>query len=432
MSEDQIEDVERISTDITAKETDDNGNILEIWNVDDFQAGPTTEELEAAEIETPHIRIKNIRLQNYMAFEDAYFDFTDKKSNIHSFCCFHGPNGCGKTTILNCIQTLFSKFDAYDQERLKANLGKSVRRVDADDSGIYNDSDFLITAEIEAEDRTYTLKLNKNGFVKETDEEGSVSSFNHPDDIKNMLYRICFFARFDMELDKFQLRRDKWVLFKDLFESVTGFEIEEHANIFNFGSSRRQNKIMEEYVMAFKIRKPNETISNRDCSAGERKIIKSFSTLLNKEYNPRIILVDNVAMHVESGRHLNLIKSMKRCFPDSQLFTTTHSYNISKNFAHRSQLYDLRFLTAEGKLKKDKWRIFLIDEIKEAILKIKSMCELDDTKIMILEGTGENLIEACTNNEDVDAIKENVKSFISEVSKLFIDDIISYHAKTLK
>ena len=83
---------------------------------------------------------------------------------------------------------------------------------------------------------------------------------------------------------------------------------------------QRLAEMMEQYVLAFSVKKPDETISHTNCSAGERKIIKCFSTLLNKEYKPQIILVDNVEMHVDTGRHLELVRAMKRCFPDSQIF----------------------------------------------------------------------------------------------------------------
>ena len=400
-------------------------NLIEMFSIEDFKVDtPNTD----SNLSGHNIKLRNIMFKNFMAFQHAFFDFTNKSGDPHSFCCFHGPNGCGKTTVLNAIQTIFSNFDAYNSVRLNANLGKLVRRIDVEKSGTYIEDNFLVVAEIQDNDKIYKVELNKNGFVKK-DSSGNKISFDHPPDIKGLLHKICFFARFDMELDKFQLRRDKWDLFKDLFESVTGFEIEESLNVFSLGSIQAQSEIMDEYVFSFKIHKPNETILNKDCSAGERKIIKSFSTLLNKEYNPSIILVDNVAMHVESGRHLNLINSMKRCFPDSQLFATTHSYNISKNFSHRSQLYDLRFITATGKMKDDKWRFFLIDEIKDSLLKVKSMSELPSKDIMVLEGQGENLIELCRNHDDVVKVKEDVKSFTSEISKLFIDDIVNYHLK---
>jgi len=407
-----------VAADIYEEELDDNGNILEMRLVEDR---PLIElpDMNWSPVKIPTIRIKSIHFENYKVFEDAFFDLTDKDGVPHNFCCFHGPNGCGKTTILNCMQTIFSRFDGYDKERLTANLGKSIRRKDTDQTGVHLSDNFLITVAIECEGHgEYFVRLDKNGFKD-----------NHPDDIKEMLYRLCFFAKFDMELDKFQLTRTKWYVFKDLFESVTGFKIEEINDMFSFGADPIQNKIMKDYVLGFKIHKPNETISNRDCSAGERKIIKSFSTLLNKEHEPQIILVDNIAMHVESGRHLNLVHSMRRCFPNSQVFSTTHSYNISKNFADRSQLFDLRMLDAKGRLKRDQWRIYLIDEIRESLLKLKALCRTKDEKVDMMITFGSELIASCHDSDDVEEIQKNVESFVFTVSRLYIRDIIAFYSE---
>ena len=70
----------------------------------------------------PKIQVKSIHYQNFKAFENEFFDFTEAggDSPIKKFSCFFGPNGTGKTTILDSLQTIFSCFDSYDKERLQA------------------------------------------------------------------------------------------------------------------------------------------------------------------------------------------------------------------------------------------------------------------------------------------------------------------------
>jgi len=74
-------------------------------------------------------------------------------------------------------------------------------------------------------------------------------------------------------------------------------------------------------------------------SAGERKIAKSFSDLLNLMYTlanpgsgeeslvhwPRLLLIDNVEMHAYFDRHVKLINTLKKVFHQQQIFATTHS-----------------------------------------------------------------------------------------------------------
>jgi len=363
----------------------------------------------------PTIKLKSITFKNFKIFDDYSFDFTvgDKQQ---SFVCFFGPNGCGKTTVLEIIQLIFSRFEGYGKDRLKYYLGKSVRHVDGKRGGIYGDDDFLITAQITSSLGDYEIQLNKNGFIKD-----------HPAEIKSIVYRLCFFARFDQELHQFNLPRDKWDVFKDLFESVTGFEIEEKISIFDESVDPVQADILNQYVLGFLVKKPYEIINHTECSAGERKIIKSFSTLLSKEYNPQIILIDNMAMHVESGRHIDLVKATKRCFPTSQIFSTTHSYQISRNFGDRSQLYDLRLVRVTDILKNEPWRLYLIDEVRDCLSKLRATTfNKEEVGKEIL--FGENLLRQLSEKEDdKHLLQADAEQFFQRTAHFFTIDVIKYY-----
>jgi len=366
--------------------------------------------------EASQIKLRSIRFHNYKVFDDYYLDFSDNNS-CKNFACFIGSNGSGKTTILDCIQMIFSKYDSYEEKRLVAKLGRSVRHTSKDHNGIYDDSNFLISADIMMPNKNYTVEITKNGFIKD-----------HPPEVKDIMQRICFYARFDFELHQFQLNRSKWLMFKELFESVTGFEIEEKSNVFDLSQDPIQAKLLNDYVLGFFVHKPNEIISNNECSAGEKKIIKSFSTLLNKDYIPPIILVDNIEMHVESGRHIYLIESMKKCFPNSQLFTTTHSYQISRNFGDRSQIYDLRFINTNELIRKEPWRLYLIDEVKDYISKLKSIIVYKELTGNLIE-QGERILKKCYEGINGLEVMHEAKTFINEVSVLYLNDIVMYHNK---
>jgi len=372
----------------------------------------------------PDVKIKSIHYQNFKAFEDYTFDFTlDGKPK--PFICFSGPNGTGKSTILDSIQLIFTRFDGRtsdkndleSEKKMRALLGKLVRHVDGIQSAIYNkEDDFLITAQIYSSLGDYEVQLNKLGFIKD-----------HPEEIKQIVYRLCFYARFDQELRHFQLARENWNLFKDLFESVTGFTIQEKESFFDKSDDPTQSEILDKYVLGFMVHKPDEIISHTECSAGERKIIKCFSTLLSKEYMPSVVCVDNIEMHVEAGRHIQLIESMKRCFPHSQIFSTTHSYQISKNFGKKEELYDLRLMKASELVKKEPWRLQIADEIKESISKIKSMnISVINKEDYINKGelmAKRCLIETTTEKLPYTLLLE-CEQFIKDTTHLLINDIV--------
>lgn len=303
------------------------------------------------------LKLNYIKVKNFKAFEDVKFDFGDKK-----FICFIGPNGTGKSTIIEIIQLLFANFKGRTDSQMECFFQSCIRKTKEAQT-----DDFLIEAEFSSSDPsvgTYIVSLNKHGFIKD-----------HPEKIKQDIYRICYFSSFDKELHKFQLFSSKWDKFKKLYESVTGFELELRKNIFNDAISRSLD--LEDFVFDFSIKKTNETISCRDCSDGERKIMKSFSTILNMTPSPKIILIDNIEMHVEVKRHLNLIKSLKECFPDSQIFSTTHSNKISKDFNNYHEIYDLRLIYAPEHIKSNISLLYYLDEIDDLLAKNLSIDDLD-------------------------------------------------------
>jgi predicted ATP-binding protein involved in virulence len=358
------------------------------------------------ENDVPSVKLKRVYINNYKIFHDYSIDFCDDEGKVSNFACFIGPNGCGKSTTLEIVQTIFTNYDQYDITRLKAKLGKSVRHTEGDDkSGVYGDSDFIIRATIGTEYGDYEIVLNKSGFQKD-----------HPSKIKQLAMRLCYFTRFDQELRKFQLDRSKWPIFKELFEAVTGFTIEEEETAFAVGNAKTQ----KEFVFGFYVHKPNETIHYKECSDGERKIMKSFSSLLNLEYIPSLILIDNVEMHVESGRHLPLIRAMKRCFETSQIITTTHSYHISRNFSQKNQVYDLRLLNCSEIYRQEPWRLQVFDEIKDALIKLETF---DDTDGIMEEGKA--MLRQLDNPiEDISDFRSDFKQFMFEVICCFVEDVI--------
>ena len=363
----------------------------------------------------PTLRLKSIRFQNFKVFSDYTFNFCENDL-AKQFLCFIGPNGTGKSTILSSARLLFGNFNEMAEDRLYYNLGRCVRHNNGyKDHSLTNDN-FLITANLQSSIGDYEVQLDRTGFIKD-----------HPEEIKPYLYRLCYYTRFDQELSNFQLARGKWGTFKRIFEAITGFTIKEQVSAFSLSDDPSQKKLMEDYVLGFLIKKSHETISHKECSDGEKKIIKSFSTLLNQEFAPQIIMTDNIEMHVESSRHLKLIREMKSCFPDSQLLTTTHSYHISKNFVDRNQIYDLRIIHAKPIIAEEPWRLHLIDEINDRFIKLDSVpsCGVLDIKEKI-KNEGNKLLKECQNKKisNLENFRDRVVEFTSSVDSLYIRDLV--------
>lgn len=319
----------------------------------------------------PRIAIKRLSLWNYGKHEDIVIDFFSAGKPI-GLSCLVGPNGTGKTTILSAIQNLCSSFSGYEASRYFNLMMRAMRN-----SGLMSPAEIL-QAQEDGSVRMrvtglfaytnapgeYEVEFTQNKFVKA-----------HPEFISLRLPYYCFSTKFDQELHLFQLKRDRWPLFQELFSSVTGYPVEEDDVYFSQAADRRVAKLLKDYVMGFKVKKEYETISQKQMSSGERKIAKCLSTILNKPVAPSIILIDNSVMHIEVGRHIAVIRALEKCFPRSQLIVTAHSEPIMKAIPDRQRLMDMRFLTDPRIIAEQPWRLRLLDEIDEAILKVEALAK---------------------------------------------------------
>ena len=303
---------------------------------------------------TSKLRLISIKIENFKIFDKVEFVFTNK-----NFSCLIGPNGSGKSTLLEIMQMLFFKFDDYNPERLAIMLNNCARRDINNNVSKYFKIDATFSVERGKQEEIYNFVLTQDGIQKD-----------HPEDVKDNINKLCYYSTFDKELHKFQLKRKNWKKFKTLMEAVTGFEVVEQRNIL---SNFMAFDGLEEYIVDFFIKKPNEIVRHKDFSDGEKKIVKSFASILNMKKTPSIILIDNIEMHVELKRHLPLISQLIKTFPKSQIISTSHSYRISRTFKEKTQIYDMRLINASNVIREEPKRLILLDEIDDLISKINSV-----------------------------------------------------------
>jgi len=360
------------------------------------------------------IRLKRLFLKNFGRHENVELDLFDE-----GMTCLVGPNGTGKTTILDAIQMLCSNFEGIDVIRFRAMMLPRVRNyVHFLTDKEYLDGSFSVTGDFSYDDHAgtrgeYRVEFTRTKFLS-----------RHPEFIERNMQHYCFSARFDQELRIFQVRRDRWPLFQSLFSAVTGFAIEELDNMFDDSSDTRSRSISENFVLGFKIVKDRETITHRQCSSGEKKIIKCFSTILNKQIQPSIILIDNAVMHVEVGRHLAVIDALEKCFPSSQLVVSCHSIPVQRYMRDRRRLFDMRFLTAPKIVIDEPWRMRFYDEVAEAVVKIRNASHQDQAAKNKAAAEGERLLSVLAGEKrsDGEDLGKSCTAFLASVPQLMLWD----------
>lgn len=302
------------------------------------------------------MRLNELELTNFKGYEHARFNFGD-------FQALTGPNGHGKTTVLEAISLICSSLDFSDgtdavapelvddkvgtdwkptvsgAQRLAAYLRRNIR------SG---EKSFTILGKFEHEGLELIVELNEKGFVRN-------------DLLKSEIWwpGICYFAKFDSEMTSFMLPWRMWSEFKPAYEAITGFEIEpeilEEDEIM-LTDDEEDDEEARQIVVGFWLEKPASfgrpasRIYCRDCSAGEKKIAKTLSNIVNLEESrqPYLVLVDNIELHIHYKRHLTAVDEIKKIFAGKQIVATTHSTTIMASYEPKTDIIDLEVLLQNG------------------------------------------------------------------------------------
>lgn len=286
------------------------------------------------------MRINVLRMKDYCGYPDLTLKFGD-------FTCLVGPNGIGKTTILNAVSLLCSSLDfsqeskvahpgamrVKDDDRIKAFLKKNIRNVDEVNAA----KGFLLEAVFEHGGKTFNVACNQDGWVRN---ELMSQPF--------WWLGSCYFAKFDSDMTNFQLRKELWPKFKAAWDAITGYPAVE-PEIYSVAGLSRIGQAAE-YVTSFKITKPSGKVHSRKSSAGEKKIQKALSQIVNLEElrQPDIVLVDNIEMHIHYKRHLLAIDELKSLFKDKQIISTTHSLSVINEYRPKEDIIDIEAILSEG------------------------------------------------------------------------------------
>ena len=296
--------------------------------------------------------LKRLRLVNYCNFTDHTFDFVKSDGSFYKYVCFYGPNGIGKSSALEAISKLTMNTTGRSSDHVKNALQKYVRNTDYNPQyqkikghsyagGWIQQSEeqvgdeMLIEGVYELDGKEYIMQLTQNGFVRNDFAPlDSINSGPWGESHLSHRQRIAHYitSDSDLSLNKIQVHKSQIENFEGIISEVMRYKAE---CIEPSGT----NKYERDYATDVIINKGDFKIHFKRMSAGERKICKSFSEILNLMNNlenpapheeampgwPRLLLIDNIVMHVYYDRHVTMVDCLKNIFSEQQIFATTHS-----------------------------------------------------------------------------------------------------------
>lgn len=309
--------------------------------------------------------IKKIILENYCGYKNIELDFSDSDN----LAILYGPNGVGKTTLLQSISMLSAPW----QWQSRPDMSHMLRKLTYNPNYIpgyekFNNYNYEMKAEllleINGEEKLVIVK-NKPQEMKKTiqkvngkkivfqENEEIISDKKNGiirNDLSRNVYSYSYWIDADnfVNLNTFQLSDKYKDIFIDLAEAVYGFkcelpegdlyEVEEHDTETN------------EYIIFYtdfiihkkdKYNNVNKT-HFKSMSAGEKKIAKLLSYLCDPLYIDKydIFIIDNIEQSIYFRRHMLLIQKIREHFFHKQIIATTHSGVIVKEL-DKKHLFDL-------------------------------------------------------------------------------------------
>lgn len=327
--------------------------------------------------------LTKLHLENFCGYTHHTFDFTKPDGSPYQFICFFGPNGDGKTNLLGAINLLTANQTGRSSDNVRHSLLKLVKNKNytpsyerisghkyKDDFAVEDKNNLphmVIEGTYKSNGDAYVVRISQDGFERNDFVSSNGKSSPWGDDSLRYRQRIAHSVTSDSDLSmsKFQLHKELAPIFEEIASKIMRFPTQcvPPSGIVPMDF---------DYCTDFTVLKRGDLIHYKSMSAGEQKIAKSFSQLLNLVYDlehpepgdpllegwPRLLLIDNIEMHVYYDRHIAMVECMKKCFSQHQIFATTHSgvliprYLEGKNDGKNELYFNLEEIHIETEIRR--------------------------------------------------------------------------------
>lgn len=313
------------------------------------------------------VKLKKIILSNYCGYKRKFeLDLSDE-SGVKKWAIFCGPNGIGKSNFIRAAQLLTNPGQLKGRKpstllrslKYNKNYIQQFRNVAKNVTDLFMAGIFIDESNEEKQviiQDTFKGILGGN-LIDETlneeeriliewDRQNAISGVMKDElsDINNSSFSVFIDADKPNNMHIFQLFTEVGDVFVDFAKAVYGYDC-------YLPKDSIQDDSQHTYYTDFVLIKPDgedlTQVHYKSFSDGEKKIATLLSTLVKKCHREssgmtkdRIILVDNIEMHIYWKRHMLLMDKMEELFPDHQIICTTHSPVIITQM-NKKYIYDL-------------------------------------------------------------------------------------------
>ncbi len=314
------------------------------------------------------MRIKKLEMKNFRGFEELTVQLPDKGSAV-----FVGVNGAGKSSVLECLKTLFDTliwddnkfnypigFNPYD---IKLGVKSTKNSIELDfENKIYINTSELVVAEIGGwkcnnDSWSELLKDLQKNLKDKSDSNIPISLYYPTERVANLdpsldIQDLNFESQMDALFSAYGHNFDvffKW--FKNIEDLENEIRLDDNPNyrdeklevvrkaITTFLPEFSSIRVRRRGITEFVAKKNDEWLSLGTLSHGERLILAMIGDIARRlsVANPSlenplegegIILIDEIELHLHPKWQRTIVPRLEKTFPNIQFILTTHSPQV--------------------------------------------------------------------------------------------------------
>lgn len=262
------------------------------------------------------VKLKSLRLVNFGGYRDTTFKFDASRQPV---ALFFGPNGFGKSTILEAIRIASNPMVFKDRQK-GAELYLRPWTYDNDYNAATGNvkqqrAELYVHAVFDQGGEEANVVLGNEGFI--------VNELDHQHN------GYAFYADADNPINwaKFQLHEEEAEKFVKMAEAIYGFEVDLDGEVKDSITEADGSVSTHLFYQDVIIMKGKDRVHFCRMSAGEKKIATLCRQLCDPDalLGRDIVLIDNMEMHVYFKRHPKMLAKMQEHFKGKQFLATTHS-----------------------------------------------------------------------------------------------------------
>jgi len=291
------------------------------------------------------MKIKRVEIKNFRGIEHLELDFVDPAGESLDLVVLAGPNGCGKTSVLEacilaCNHSELPQTSSSPKFNLLNGCNSFEISLNVDDKGMFYNVTFFYEVDGKHHDvkrksygigicyfssRRYSIPTGSIGLTvhKKAKKAKSIED-QRLFEIKQRLINLTGSAAFTSTKPKVSEQTKKTVYSK----INDGWKLFYPNRNCYFNAEYASNKIEDGFDVFLCDIDSAKRLSIDSLSSGELEIFMMLSCFALNDLSNTIVFIDEPELHLHPSWHRTIMNALKTVLPKTQIICATHSTEI--------------------------------------------------------------------------------------------------------